>query len=168
MKKFTALLAILLVLCSLCAFAACDPTTIYLDNEYLSDIVKVELVNYDNPQQKHFLSWVPNHTSDLKPLDLNKISVVETLDGEQIADFIDTLCECPILDRYYAFDSPKGLCLRLTYANSDFLIVNCKEESFVGYIGKFTKSGEVEQFIGCFVGVMSFEILVNDYFQTQI
>ena len=168
MKKFTSLLAILLVVCSLCAFAACDPNTIYIEAEELADIVSVQLISYDNPQQKSFISWVPDHTSDLKPFDTSKISVLETLDREAIPELLETLTECPILDRYYAYDSPKGLCLKLNYSNGDFLIVNCHQDSFTGYIGKFAPNGEVVQFIGCFVGVTSFETLVNDYFQTKI
>lgn len=168
MKKVTALLAILLVICSLCVFAACDPSTVYIEPEYVSEVVRVELINYDNPAQKHFFSWVPDHTADLKPFDKSKFSVVETLDEDKIAAFLDTLYECPILSTYFAFDSPNGLCLKLTYSNGDFLIINCYERSFVGYIGKFSSNGEVDEFIGCFVSLQCFEILVNDYFQTQI
>ena len=168
MKKFTALLAILLVVCSLCVFAACDPGTVYIEREDLAEVVSVELVNYDNPKQKQFFSWVPDHTADLKPLDGSKMSVVETLDADKISDLLDTLSECPILDRYYAFDSPDGLCLKLTYASGDYLIVNCYEKSFAGYIGRFHANGEVDEFIGCFDAHYSFEVLVNNFFQTQI
>lgn len=168
MKKFTATLAILLVVCSLCVFAACDPSTVYIEREDLAEVVSVELVNYDNPKQKHFFSWVPDHTADLKPLDVSKISVVETLDADKITDLLDTLSECPILDRYYAFDSPEGLCLKLTYQSGDFLIINCYGHSFAGYIGRFHANGEVAQFIGCFVSLACYETLVNDFFQTKI
>ena len=168
MKKVTALFAIVLVLCSLCIFAACDPTTSYFDHEYLSEIVSIELVDYNNPKQREFISWVPDHTADLKPFDNSKLSVLETLDENKIPDFIDTLCECLILDTYFAFDSPNGLCLKLIYSNGDFLIVNWYKKSFVGYIGKFSPNGEVAEFIGCFASANSYEILVNDYFQTKI
>ena len=169
MKKIiTTLVTILLILSALCAFAACDPNEINLDHEYLSDIVSVELINYDNSAQRQFFSWVPDHTSDLKPFDESKISVRETLDADKFSDFIDTLCECSILEKYYAFDSPSGLCLKLTYSNGDFVIINCYKYSFAGYIGKFSSDGEVADFIGCFVNFNSFKILVNDYFQTKV
>lgn len=161
-------MAILLVLCSLFAFSACDPSEIHLEHEYLADIVNVELINYDNPKQKHFFSWVPDHTSDLKPFDDGKVSVLETIEADKISSFIDTLCECPILYWYFAFDSPNGLCLKLSYSNGDFLIIYCYEKSFAGYIGKFTSSGDVVEFIGSFVSFGCFEILINDYFQTKI
>ena len=168
MKKVVALLSILLVLCALCALTACDPGTFYFDQEYLSDIVSVELIRYDNPQQKHFISWVPDHTADLKPLDKNKISVLETLETDKISDFFDKLCECHILSTYYAYDSPNGICLKLNYSNGDFIIINCAEKRYVGYIGNFTADGNVGEFIGCFSDYGSFEVLVNDYFQTKI
>ena len=167
-KAITTFLALLLVLCALCTFVACDPATFYFDHEYLSDIVSVELIRYDNPEQKHFISWVSDHTADLKPFDDSKLSVLETLEADKISDFLDTLIECPILFKYYAFDSPNGLCLKLTYSNGDFIIINCYEQSFAGYIGKFSFNGEVAEFIGCFVGYDCFETLVNDYFQTKI
>lgn len=167
-KVITAVLAILLVLCSLVSFAACDPGTFYFDDEYLSAIVSVELISYVNPEQTHFFSWVPDHTADLKPFDESKVSVLETLDNDKLSDFIDTLCECDVLYKYYAFDAPNGLCLKLTYANGDFVIVSCNGNSFAGYIGKFSADGEVADFIGCFSSLYSFETLVNDYFQTKI
>ena len=168
MKKITVLLAVLLLLCSLCTFAACDPSEIYFDRDDLSDIVSVELINYDNPKQKPFFSWVPDHTADLKPFDNSKISVLETLEGDKISDLLDTLCECPILAKYYAYDSPSGLCLKLNYANGDFVIITCYVDSFTGYIGRFYSNGEVAEFIGCFVSTRCCEVLVNDYFQTKI
>ena len=168
MKKLTVLLTILLVICSLCTFAACDPNEIYFERDSLADIVKIELIRYDNPKQKQFFSWVPDHTDDLKPFDESRVTVLETLDENKIYDLLDTLCECPILDRYYAYDSPNGICLKISYSNGDYLIVNCNEGSFTGYIGRFDCDGKVVQFIGCFVSVACFETLVNDYFQTKI
>lgn len=168
MKKFTSFLATLLIVCSLCAFAACDPGSYKFSREYLSDIVSIELISYDNPENKHFVSWVPDHTSDLKPFDDSKLSVLETLDEDNFSQLIDTLCECEILYQYYAYDSPNGICLKLSYSNGDFLIVSCDEVSYAGYIGKFSSDGGVAEFIGCFCSRSDFEALVNDYFLTKI
>ena len=168
MKKVATLLLILLMLCSLCALTACDPGTFYFDEEYLSGIVSVELVNYDNHNQKNFFTWVPDQSAKLKPIDMSKLSVVETLNQDKISDFFETLYKCHILDKYYAYDSPAGLCLKLNYANGDFIIINCAGKRYAGYIGNFTADGNVGEFIGCFSSYYSFETLVNDYFQTQI
>lgn len=165
MNKIFKLSAIFFIICSLFIFAACDPATFYFNHEYLSDTVSVELIRYDNPEQKHFSSWVPDHTSELKPFDQSKVVVSETLDENKIPDFIDTICEYDILYKYYAFDTPNGICIKLTYSNGDFLIVSCNENSFKGYIGKFFSNGEVADFIGCFSAFDSFETLLNDYFK---
>ena len=168
MKKFPKLSAIFIIICSLFIFEACDPGTFRFDLEYLTDIVSVELIRYDNPEQKHFSFWVPDHSSDLKSYEQSKEIVSETLDENKISDFIDTICECDVLYKYYAFDTPNGICIKLTYSDGDFLIVNCIENSFVGYIGKFYSNGDVADFIGCFSDLKCFETLVNDYFQMKI
>lgn len=160
------IMAIMMICCFV--LAGCDPGSYYFTQEYLSDIVSVELIDYSNSKQRHFISWVPDHSSELKAFDNSKYSVIETLDDDKIDDFIDTLCECHILSTYYAYNSPKGLCLKLNYSNGDFVIANCQNKSFAGYVGKFTASGKVAKFIGCFSSYYSFKTLVNDYFQTQI
>lgn len=169
MKKWTKLLAIVIALCSLYAFAACavDPVDYHFSYDELSDIVSIELIQYNNSRQKSFLSWVPDHTSDLKPFDEDKLSVLETLDEDRFPQFIDMLCECCILDTYYAYDSPNGTGFKLTYSNGDFLIVSCNEKSFDGYIGKFSSDGKVVAFIGCFTRRSDYEALMNEFFPSE-
>lgn len=169
LKKLSVIIATISILLICClTLTACDPGSYYFEPEELSDIVSVELINYNNPEQKHFLSWVPDHTSKLKPFDDSKLSVLETLEEDKIAQFTDVLCECNILYKYYAYDSPNGTCLKLSYSNGDFLIINCNMPSFAGYIGKFTSGGEVAEFIGCFSSSYYFKTLVNDYFQMKL
>ncbi len=169
LRKIFAIFSIIIILIICCStLMACDPVTYYFEQEELSDIIKVELINYDNTEQKRFKSWVPDHTSDLRPIDNNKICTLEALDENKIGQFIDTLCEYEILYRFYVFDSPNGVCLKLSYANGDFIIINCHMPSFDGYIGKFTSNGEVAEFIGCFSASSSFKTLVNDFFQMTI
>lgn len=168
-KKFIAkLILIFAVTVCCCLLSACDPGTYRFTQEDLSDVVSIELIFYDNPDQESFASWVPDHTDDLKPFDAGKQSVLEKLSDDRIPQFVDALCECRILSTYFAFDSPGGVCIKLAYANGDFLIINCKKNSYTGYIGKFSSDGEVAQFVGCFESVDSFEKLVSDYFQTKI
>lgn len=168
-KKASAFTTLIIVVIFAClTFAACDPGTYIFKRDELSDVVSIELIDYDNPNQKHFWSWVPDHTADLKPFDNSKASIVEKLDESKISDFLDSLCDTDVLDRYYAYDSPNGLCIKLTYANGDFLIINYREGSFAGYIGIFTADGEVSQFIGCFSSVYYCEHLINDFFETNV
>lgn len=168
MKKIERGLAILLLFCSLFVFAACDPGSYYFNREEMSEIVSVELITYDNPDQRQFFTWVSDHTSDLKAFNEHKISVLETLDGESIPKLIDALCGFHILYAYYAYDSPNGICLKLSYSNGDFLILSCNVETYAGYIGKYSSDGEVTEFIGCFSSRYDFESLVNNFFKIEV
>ena len=169
MKRFIARLAIVLTIaiCS-CLLVGCDPSTYRFEQTDFSDVVSVELVNYDNSEQKHFFSWVPDHSSELKSFDDSQLSVLEALGEDSIPDFIDTLCECDILAEYYAYDSPNGVCIMLTFSDGDFLIINCKEDSYAGYIGLYSSDGNVKKFIGCFSYFNAFKVLVNNYFHIEI
>ena len=168
-RKHIAIIAAIFILIIFCfTLTACDPGSYYLKQEDLTDIVSVEVINYDNPEQKHFKSWVPDHEADLKPFDNSKVSVLETLDENNIINFVDELCGYHILYKYYGYDSPNGTCLKLTRSNGNFLIVSCNENRFAGYIGEFSTDGEIIAFIGCFSNRIYFEALVNDYFQTKI
>lgn len=166
-KKLT-IYALLLVFCFI--LSACDPTSYYFTGEDLADVISIELVDYDNPEQKSFGSWVFDRTSDLKPFDNSKMSQLEILAENKIFEFVDSLCECCILEEYFAFDSPNGICIKINYSNGDFMIIwsNYKYSNFSGYIGRYSPDGEVTEFIGCFEGLGSYINLVNNYFQTQI
>ncbi len=161
---------ILIVLClmGLCfSLAACDPGSETLDEGELSlDLTAVELVFYENPEQEHFSSWVPDHSEDLRPFVPENMRVLQRLDTEKQEDFLRQLSQEEILSAYYAYDSPAGYCLKLTYANGEFLILNCNTQSrsHQGYIGSYSAEGEVLEFIGCFASYYSFEALVADYF----
>lgn len=157
-----ALLFVLIVSCL--ALTGCDPGSFNFTPEYLAGVERVELIKYDNPAQKHFSSWVPDHTKDLKPFDGAKVSVIDTLDADKFPDFTDSLCKCRILHTYFAYDSPNGLCIKLSYSNGDFLIVSCNLDTFAGYIGKYSSDGQVSDFIGCFESYEYFGTLVRDYF----
>lgn len=170
-KSQIAIIALLIILSIVCfVLMGCDPGSYSFNREELSDVVKIELINYDNPDQDSFFSWVPDHSSDLKSFDNSKMTILENLGENKISDFLDDLCEYDVLDTYYAYDSPKGICIKLSYPNGDFMIIwgDYLHKSFDGYIGKFYSDGEVAEFIGCFSSYSSYESLVNDYFQTQI
>ena len=151
---------------------ACDPGSYQYDyNDLIENVVSIELINYDNPNQKSFISWVlPDHSSDLVPFEKSKTTQLEVLNEEKKEDFLKQLSNSDILYLYYAYDSPKGICIKLTYENGDFEIIWCDYEhkTFAGYIGRYTSEGEVEKFIGSFSSYDYFKSLVNDYFETNI
>ena len=167
---FIMLILTVAILCFTLSSCVWDPSSYYFKKEELSDVVCVELINYDNTDRKEFKSWVPDQFDELKPFDNYKMSVLENLDENKIPDFLDSLCEPLILYYFFTYDSPSGICLKLSYSNGDFLIVSneYQRNTSMGYIGKYSSNGEVIEFIGCFHSSKDFIPLVNDYFKTQI
>ena len=164
------------IICFLCliiftlSFGACDALRIQPNLESLAEITSIELIEYTNPNQKSFLSWVPDHSDDLVPFDFSKMTILETLPEERLTDFKDTFTQTDILYHYYAYDSPADVCIKANYSNGDFLIIwaNYKRGSFGGYIGKFAQDGSIGSFWGCFSSLSYYEDLVNNFFTYQI
>ena len=149
MRKFIGLVFILIVCFT---SIACDPGTYVISPESLDNVVHVELVNYENPDQKHFVSWVPNHFDDLVSYDISKETLLEELTDEKKDELLTSFSQTDILHTYYAYDSPKDICIKLTYSSGNFLIVwaDYKNNSFAGYIGEYTADGAVVSFWGSF------------------
>ena len=168
MKKVALLIGSLL-LCLV--FGACDPSSYRFDYQDLHDkAVRVELIQYDNPDQHQFTFWVSDHSSDLAPFKSSQVTVLQTLDNDKKSDFLKQLSKVDILNQYYAYDSPQGICIRICYSQGDFLILNCNQEekTFQGYVGTYSESGEVIDFIGSFSSYGSFESLIDDFFGITI
>ncbi len=166
-KAFILIFTLLLCL----VLTACDPGHYAFDYDELSDkVVSVELINYDNPDQKPFISWVPDHSSDLLPFDCSNSTLLEVLDEDRIPDFLNQLSQADTLYEYYVYNSPKGICMKLSLENGNFIIISCnhEKESFYGYIGEYSPEGEVTDFIGSFSSYYYFEKLVSDFFETDL
>ena len=56
----------------------------------------------------------------------------------------------------------------VTYNNDYFEIINCKKDTYAGYIGRYNSNGENVEFFGCFSNYDYFVELVNDYFGYKI
>ena len=164
----TVCLAYLMIIC--CLLCACDPGSYSIDRAALDNVVSVELIEYKNPDQKHFATWVSNQFDKLAPFDSANATVLETLPAEKMDDFLDAFSKTDILASYYAYDSPKGICLRLNYANDNFLIIwaNYAEDKHSGYIGEYSSDGTVLSFWGSFSALRDYEDLVNQYFSHSL
>ena len=168
MKKIAFLMAFLLLFCCFCA---CDPNWYAIDGEKLkNDVVSIDLIEYENPNQKKFSSWVPDQFDKLVPFESANATVLETLPAEKTEELIESLAGAEILETYYVYDSPKDICLRLNYENGDFLIVwaNYAENSHAGYIGEYGADGKVLSFWGSFSALSGYKDLVNQYFTYQL
>lgn len=167
MKKYLLVIIVLLLTFFL---LACDPAGYYFSKEELQDIISVELIEYQNDKQKNYITWVPDYMDDLKPLIIENIKQLEIMENSKIEEFKEQLCEQYILYHYYAFDSPKGLAIKINYTNGNFTLINNNhlKPSFSGYIGTYNANGEVIDYTGCFASYNSFVNLVNNYFNMQI
>lgn len=163
MKKLLYIIECVIFCITLCA---CDPGVFIIEDEHLEDVVSIQLVEYDNPDQQSFITWVPNQFDKLKQFDLKKCVILETLPKENNSSFLHSFKESEILHTYYAYDSPKDICIKLNYENDQFLIIwaNYKNEEFAGYIGKYYEDGTVLSFWGSFSNLLYYEQLVNNYF----
>ncbi len=164
----TACVVVLATIC--CLLCACDPGSYSVDREKLNDVVNIELIKYENPNQKHFTTWVPDQFEKLVSFNPANATVLETLPTEKMIDFLDEFSKTDILHTYYAYNSPKDICIRLNYANSDFLIIwaNYTENSYAGYIGEYSKDGKVLSFWGSFSSLSYYVDLVDQYFTYRL
>ena len=141
------------------SIASCDPGTSKLEySEFSKEVISVDLIDYKNDNQKSFTSWVPNHEDDLVPFVIENAAVIKSLDNSVLDTFIKQACDYKILHKYYVYDSPKGTCIRMNHKNEDFTIL-C-----LGYIGKFSSTGDVKEYYGGFEEINNFDSLLKDYF----
>ena len=64
MKKIFAIMIAVITCFSICS---CDPSSFVVSRDSLDNVISVELIEYVNPNQKHFFTWVPNQFDDLLP-----------------------------------------------------------------------------------------------------
>ena len=86
MKRMISLLLLIIVFVLL---SACDPGSFSIDKESLNNVVNIELVQYTNPNQKHFSSWVPDQFDKLMPFVPANATVLESLPSEKTAEFLN-------------------------------------------------------------------------------
>ena len=162
--KRTACLVLAAMLCLL--LCACDPGHYPIEREALNDVSGIELIEYENPNQKHFASWVPNQFYRLTPFETSNATVLETLPADKTEEFLDAFSETYILHTYYAYNSPKDICIRVNYTNGNFLIIwaNYVDGTHAGYIGEYSSDGTVLSFWGSFSSLKDYTNLVYQYF----
>lgn len=165
LKKTT--LPIILIFVTL-ILSACDPVTperIHLQKDNLENqIIRIEMVHYDNPKQKKFKTYDSDHFKQLQSYDESNETILKELPAECIPDFLDRLSETDILSGSCYYDSPKCLCFKLIFSDGRYMIMSCKEKSFVGYIGTYSATGEVVDFIGSFGSNKDWTDLIDVFF----
>lgn len=161
-KVITTFLAILLIFSALCTLAACDPGTFYFDYDTLKEnVVRVELIYYDNPDAKILFE----KRDKVIAFDFSKMEIVEILPENELDNFLHDLSESAFMMIWKHLDSPKGYSIRIVYLNDDFEIISyCSGYGFQRYSGGFYADGQVKRFIGDGLD----EELFNKYFETKI
>lgn len=157
-------LFILLVLLLVPILFSCDPLMINLDiDELETNLVDIELINYENDEQKEFPFWAKDYSDRLLKFDSNKASIIGNLEETKIKDFLECLTEFEVIYKYYTFDSPKGRCAKLNYSNGDFIVIGL-EKINSGYIFKYDENGNVIEYIGKIDGSKDFVLSVDHLF----
>lgn len=167
MKKMFVIMIAVITCFSICS---CDPSSFVVSRDSLDNVISVELIEYTNSDQKHFTTWVPDQSDKLVPFNVANATILETLPEEKISGFLDAFSATDILHTYYAYNSPKDVCLRLTYENGNFLIIwaNYAEDSHAGYIGEYASDGTVLSFWGSFSSLTYYKDLINQHFNYKI
>ena len=137
---------------------SCDPVNYRFNAvELEKDLDHIELIRYENEQQKKFTVWVSDHSSEILPFNEINATVIDNIDEGKTSDFLEEISGYTVLDRYYVYDSPQGYCIRMLYNNGDFIIIGSD------FIAKYSSDGRVKAFIGTFAS-MEIRDLVNKYF----
>lgn len=165
------IVAVILTLVLLLPLYSCDPMPYNFDYQELKqEVIGIELIEYDQPKTKHYTFNMGSFIIKPLPFDEGRATILETLDEDEYDDFLRQLSEENILYKWYSYNSPKDICLRLIYENGNFLVLSCDyaNESFHGYVGSYNSEGEVLEYYGSFEGFSSYERLVNEFFSLHI
>lgn len=159
MKKISCII----FLCLLCLLLmACDPSLYnYSLDSLLDSVVGIELIMYTNPDQRVFYSWVPDHYSRLRGLNIDNIEVLDVLGTEYFEDFLTQLSDITLLHQYYTVDSPDGICIRLIYFSGNFELIAGN------YAGRYNGNGGVLDYTGAIDNTGNFGLLIDTFFTIE-
>ena len=147
---------------------ACDPVnTSYSYPELVDDVVRVELINYRNPEAKTINTFFSQRELQTR-FDFSKMEVLETLDEEMMDGFFSELSSIWLWNHWVHLDSPLGRSVRLVYSNGDFEVISCCFGNGVegGLIVRYDSSGKLLKNIGLVKYSYEFDILLNAFFET--
>ena len=134
----------LLIIITILFICSCEPTRNSWDHNDLQESVsEVQLVDYENNN----VDEIGNKEAPTKEFDINKMTVLETLEQETLQDFIAEFAEeFYVVDYPNKKDSPCGMCLRIVYKDGSFDVVTLTKEG--QYSGKYNENGEVLEYFG--------------------
>lgn len=162
MKKLLALTLI----CLLCfALIGCDPMSGTYD--YLlpdASIVGVELIDYDNPNAREINTFIPIILPRIRSFNVKKMSVIEALDLDKLADFSEDLLSISVWTTWIHLNAPTGLNLRIIYSDGSFDVLSFYDS----FAGRYSAEGKATRHFGIVENPDDLIALVNEYFSTQL
>ena len=161
MKKISLLLLIGLLCLSL---IACDPNWFNYEKEELNtDVIRVELIDYRQPDAKQINSFLFNKRAFLR-FDLFKMMILETLDDADMPDFFEDLSTLGLWTHWIHLNSPSGRCIRLVYADGSFDVLS--SASGDSLVMKYDETGRPLDFIGPMTNETEFRELIEKHFES--
>ena len=162
------LLVMLLIVFVCLGITACDPAWYYhYDNEErISNIVSVELVNYNNSDEKEVSTYFS--TRQVQQFDFEKLEVLEVIEGEGLSILLQHLSGIEIWGGWNHSDSPFGISLRVIYNNGEFDVVSSDDERDLQFFARFESNGRLSRYLGMFLNHSDFVELINTHFNIQV
>jgi YHS domain-containing protein len=155
---------LMLLLLSL-ALSACVPMWHTFNDEEFETVIRVELINYDNPDAKIIKR---NNDIILSPFGFDKVEIIATLPEERNDAFLKEFASKSLYYSEKHLDSPQGISLRLICKNGDFMIVSRGRDINSGYSAWFDSYGNVTYFFGSGFDYRTFRDWASRYFDTQL
>ena len=141
---------------------ACDPASFYYYYEELKEsVVSVELIEYEGATAEMVFE-----KSAVDSFDFDKAETLETLEQSRIDDFCLAFSKIEFFGDEEFPNTPIGLCIKLTYANGNFLIViGCKKgDKYYSGTHLYDKDGNIKEVIGWMPTIKDFYNLLNNFF----
>ena len=160
MKKLLCLVILNLIV----ILSSCDPFEFYFKrDEYIDEIVKIELVKYNNNQYQ----MIDPEKVVLK-FDSAKVESIEVLDEEKKFDFLSEFEQIVFHEENESVDEPIGYCLLWHLQNGNFIVFSCtliKDDRAYGMCAEFDSSYNFVQHLADFAARPHFENVLKKYFK---
>ena len=160
MKRIATLIATVFLIASV---TGCDPSTYYFDKEQYADkIEKIEL-RYSEPTENPRIIKIEEEHPVFK---LEHSSVIETLDSNKIANFVDDFSTITFHLIFETCDEPFGQILLMYLTNGNYIVSSFSILNKKGYccFCEFDSNCEFVKFIGDLAESTKYELVLGNYF----
>ena len=153
-------------------FFVCSCGTSYGDvEEYINNVQKIELIEYENAKAKQGSNWHALFGFGAHTFEESKCAVLEELSAEKHEIFITEFFAADDPHGEWVTDSPSGQGVRITFKDNSFTVITWgyAEGQPAGYIARYNANGGS---CGTCVGFKAlgskYLVVVAKYFETRI